>query len=85
MKNLSVKINTMVGKLKTYWRTPPKGYYVSYKEFLNLALGSGSLSFSSVLITWTTIAINVPMMISYSRFHQDSYSLPEWLRQFSAL
>lgn len=65
MKNLSVKINTMIGKLKTYWRTPPEGYYVNYKEFLNLALGAGSLSFSSVLITWTTIAINVPMMISY--------------------
>lgn len=45
MKNLSVKINTMVGKLKTYWRTPPEGYYVNYKEFLNLALGAGSLSF----------------------------------------
>lgn len=52
-------------KLKTYWKTPPEGYFVNYHEFLNLALGSGSLSFLSVIISWTTIAINVPMMISY--------------------
>ena len=39
--------------------------FVNYREFLNLALGSGSLSFLSVIISWTTIAINIPMMISY--------------------
>lgn len=65
MGNLGAKINDSVSKLKTYWHTPPQGYYVNYKEFLNLALGAGSISFSSVLISWTTIAINIPMMISY--------------------
>ncbi len=54
-----------LSKLKTYWKTPPEGYFVNYHEFLNLALGSGSLSFLSVIISWTTIAINIPMMISY--------------------
>lgn len=51
--------------LKAHWSTPPEGYFVNYREFLNMALGSGSLSFLSVIISWTTIAINVPMMISY--------------------
>lgn len=59
------KISTGVANLKKHWKTPPEGYYVNYKEFLNLALGSGSLSFLSVIISWTTIAINIPMMISY--------------------
>lgn len=64
-ENLGVKIKTGIYTLKKHWKTPPDGYYVNYKEFLNLALGSGSLSFLSVIISWTTIAINIPMMISY--------------------
>ncbi len=63
--NLKDKIKTGLETLKLHWKTPPEGYYVNYKEFLNLALGSGSLSFLSVIISWTTIAINIPMMISY--------------------
>ncbi|MCI5795605.1 MAG: MFS transporter [Ruminococcus sp.] len=62
---LGTKIKTGAATLKKHWKTPPDGYYVNYKEFLNLALGSGSLSFLSVAISWTTIAINIPMMISY--------------------
>lgn len=64
-ENLSIKIKTGVKSLKKHWKTPPDGYYVNYKEFLNMSLGSGSLSFLSVIISWTTIAINIPMMISY--------------------
>lgn len=52
-------------RLKAHWKTPPDGYFVCYKEFVNLAMGSGSVSFLSVIISWTTIAINIPMMISY--------------------
>lgn len=64
-ENVKVKIKNGISLLKKHWKTPPDGYYVNYKEFLNLALGSGSLSFLSVIISWTTIAINIPMMISY--------------------
>lgn len=64
-ENLGIKIKTAVALLKKHWKTPPDGYYVNYKEFLNMALGSGSMSFLSVIISWTTIAINIPMMISY--------------------
>lgn len=62
---LKNKIADGISKLKLHWNTPPEGYYVNYKEFLNMALGSGSLSFISVILYWTTIAINIPMMISY--------------------
>lgn len=62
---LGTKIRTGVASLKKHWKTPPDGYYVNYREFLNMALGSGSMSFLSVIISWTTIAINIPMMISY--------------------
>lgn len=63
--SFAAKIKTGVALLKKHWKTPPEGYYVNYKEFLNMALGSGSVSFLSVIISWTTIAINIPMMISY--------------------
>lgn len=60
-----MKLKKGLHSLKSHWKTPPDGYYVNYKEFLCMALGSGSLSFLSVIISWTTIAINIPMMISY--------------------
>ena len=63
--SIKEKISTGVANLKKHWETPPEGYYVNYKEFLNLALGSGSVSWLSVIVSWTTIAINIPMMISY--------------------
>ena len=64
-ESINAKIKNGLQSLKTHWKTPPDGYYVNYKEFLNFALGGGSLSFLSVIISWTTIAINIPMMISY--------------------
>ena len=64
-EKFSTKIKTGFKNLKKHWKTPPDGYYVSYKEFVDLSMGHGSLSFISVIISWTTIAINIPMMISY--------------------
>ncbi len=64
-ESFGTKIKTGVSTLKKHWKTPPDGYYVNYKEFLNMALGSGSISWLSVIVSWTTISINIPMMISY--------------------
>lgn len=61
-------MNTVKGalaKLKSNWKTPPEGYYVTYREFLSYALGNGSTSFIGVLTSWAAITINAPMMISY--------------------
>ncbi len=38
-------------RLKLHWKTPPDGYFVNYREILNLALGSCFLSFLSVIIS----------------------------------
>lgn len=61
------KLRQIYFKLKTYWRKPPSGYKVSYKEFTSFALGGGGLSFLSILIQWTTIATSTYMMLSYFR------------------
>lgn len=59
------KLQDGIYKFRTYWNKPPKGYDVSYKEFMNLSLGYGGLSFLSILIQWTGIATTTYMMISY--------------------
>jgi len=62
---LKEKVSDIAFKLKSYWNKPPKGYDVSYKEFVNFALGFGGLSFLGVVVQWTTLAASVHMMISY--------------------
>lgn len=52
-------------KVKACWNKPPKGYEVTYKEFVSYALGFGGLSFLSILSQWTTIATTTYMMISH--------------------
>ena len=64
-QSLITKAKTGLKTLKSHWKTPPEGYFVNYKEFLCMAMGSGSLSALGVILQWTTIAINIPMMISY--------------------
>ena len=64
-QSLIAKAKTGLMTLKSHWKTPPEGYFVNYKEFLCMAMGSGSLSSLGVILQWTTIAINIPMMISY--------------------
>lgn len=59
------KVSDGLFKLKTYWNKPPKGYQVSFKEFVALALGHGGISFLSIIIQWTTIATTVYIAISY--------------------
>lgn len=59
------KVMDILYKIKTYWKKPPKGYEVTYKEFVNYALGFGGASFLSVLAQWTTIATTTYMMISH--------------------
>lgn len=63
--DLKQKARVGIKNIKKHWKIPPDGYFVNYKEFLNLALGGGALSFMSVLISWTTIAMSIPMMLSY--------------------
>lgn len=59
------KLNDGLYKFKSYWKKPPKGYEVSYKEIMNLAIGNGGLSFISFLVSWTSIGTTTYMMISY--------------------
>lgn len=66
MKNsLIEKITDNVFKFKSYWKKPPKGYQVSYKEFATFALGAGGQSFIGILTYYTMLATSIHLMISY--------------------
>lgn len=54
-------------KFKSYWKKPPKGYQVSYREVLMFTLGSGAPGILNIMITQTTLATSVHLMISYFR------------------
>lgn len=63
---LTEKVSDGFFKLKTYWKKPPKGYYVSYKEFVNLSLGFGISSFLSVMIGMATFDVARDMMVHFN-------------------
>ncbi len=63
---LTEKVSDGFFKLKTYWKKPPKGYYVSYKEFVNLSLGFGISSFLSVMIGMATFDVAKDMMVHFN-------------------
>lgn len=52
-------------KFKSYWKKPPQGYQVSYKEFATFAVGTGGQSFMGILTYYTTFAMTIHLMISY--------------------
>ncbi|MGN0523414.1 MAG: MFS transporter [Eubacterium sp.] len=64
-ESLKAKIVSGIGKFKSHWNEPPKGYQVSYKEFAAFAAGCGSPNLLGVLTQYTTIATSVHLMISY--------------------
>lgn len=65
MNKLFQKAGDLLFKAKTYWKKPQPGYQVSIKEFVYYALGSGGPSFLSVIITYTSLATSVNIMVAY--------------------
>lgn len=65
MSNFKKKVSDLLFKAKTYWKKPQPGYQVSIKEFVAFAIGAGGPSFMSVLVSFTTIATSVNIMVSY--------------------
>lgn len=59
------KANDALFKFKSYWKKPPKGYQVSYKEFATFAVGTGGQSLLGILTGYTTLATSTHLMISY--------------------
>lgn len=47
-----------IGKVRTYWRTPPLGNYMNYKEILSLAGGGIGVKFIITFVQATIISAN---------------------------
>ena len=63
--NAGAKLKDSVSYFKRHWKTPSKGYDVSFREIACFAAGAGGSNFLGVLTYWTTLAATTPMMISY--------------------
>ncbi len=63
--DVAEKLRNGYFKLKTYWKHPPRGYDVSYREFLDLSLGYGGLSFLSIISNYTTITASIVIMVKH--------------------
>ncbi len=59
------KVQNLWYKFRGYWRTPPKGYEVSYKEMGSLVLGCMGNGLHGIFTTWAGMATSVPLMVSY--------------------
>ncbi len=59
------KLEKNLYKVKTYWKTPPKGYQLNYEELTALTVGSGGMNLSSFFLTYTTLLTTTPFFAKY--------------------
>ncbi len=66
-------------KLKEYWKHPPKGYQVSYKEIACFTAGIGGTSFMGVFGAWVSLAATLPLMNAYFRLTPGVILILGWV------
>ncbi len=55
--NIKDKVSELIGSAKKYWKTPPKGRYVTYKEIASLSGGGIGVRFVGHCLTQMTISV----------------------------
>jgi hypothetical protein len=55
--NIKEKATELIGTAKKYWKTPPNGRYVTYKEIASLSGGGIGVRFVSHCLTQMTISV----------------------------
>lgn len=66
-------------KLKEYWRRPPQGYQVSYKEIAAFTTGIGGTSFQNVFTAWIGLTATLPLMNAYFRLTPGLVLILGWV------
>ncbi len=83
--SLKNKVDAGVVNLKTYWNKPPKGYDLSYKEFLFFNIGSSSMGLAQPLVIYTAIAAGTPFLAKYFGISNGAVLLLSWIGMIIAL
>ena len=55
---LATKAKDVIGKVRTYWRTPPLGNYMNYKEIVSLSAGGMGVKFVITFVMAAIISAN---------------------------
>ncbi len=66
-------------KLKEYWRRPPQGYQVSYKEIAAFTAGVASTSFMNIFTAWVGLVATLPLMNAYFRMTPGLVLILGWV------
>lgn len=77
MPNIKQKINDTVSLAKTYWKTPPKGNFIPYKEIA--CLGLGGFGAQWVVLLATSISLSANNYILGACFQMDGMHLQTML------
>ena len=72
-------------KLKEYWRRPPQGYQVSYKEIAAFTVGIGGTAFQYVFAGWVGLAATLPLMNAYFKLTPGIVLILGWVGALIAL
>ncbi len=66
-------------KLKEYWRRPPQGYQVSYKEIAAFTTGIAGTAFQYVFSGWVGLAATLPLMNAYFKLTPGLVLILGWV------
>ena len=74
-ENLLSKGKSLVKQIKKYWKTPPEGRYVPYKEYADVFISVGANYSASKLLEYITFAAGCYLMMYHYKLPYLSYSV----------
>ncbi|MGN1328526.1 MAG: MFS transporter [Eubacterium sp.] len=74
-KNLGTAVKELGKDIKAHWKTPAKGKYVPYKEYVNILLGVGSNYVGQKTLEYLTFAASCYLMMYHYKLPYLSFSI----------
>ena len=72
----SAKVKSGINHFKTYWKKPPEGKYVSFKEYVDITVGIGANYSSSMIISkFITFAAGCYLMMYHYKLPYLAFSV----------
>ncbi len=73
--NFGDKVKALGTDIKTHWRTPAKGKYVPYREYLDILVGAGSNYAGSKTLEYLTFAASCYLMMYHYKLPYLTFSI----------
>lgn len=73
--NLGSKVKALGTDIKTHWKTPAKGKYVPYREYLDILVGNGSNYVAKKTLEYLTFAASCYLMMYHYKLPYLTFSI----------